>query len=319
MITIAIHDVIMRRIMVLDAASNLGLAPPRDGHEPGVRMMPAALRDKGIVLRLSAEDAGRLEPPPYSFDLEPVTGYRNGSAIAQFAAELADRPSVLLDSGGFPLVLGGDCSIVLGPTLALRRRGSYGLAFLDGHDDYSPPRHPPKIPGRYTAAGLDLGLATGHGPDLLTNHDGLRPYVEERHVVHIGLDREPEDESILRVEDFSTSAIRSYPIEHIHAHGASTTASQALADLNTMPIEGFWIHLDADVLDKSVMPAVDSPNPDGLSVNELTRILATLLASPNAVGMHVGIYDPELDPTGQAATALVDAIVSAFETANKHN
>ncbi|WP_279635772.1 arginase family protein [Micromonospora inaquosa] len=75
----------------------------------------------------------------------------------------------------------------------------------------------------------------------------------------------------------------------------------------------------ADVLDKSVMPAVDSPIPDGLSVTELTTVLATLLASPNAVGMHVGIYDPELDPTVQVATALVDAIVNAFETANKHN
>jgi arginase len=66
------------------------------------------------------------------------------------------------------------------------------------------------------------------------------------------------------------------------------------------------------VLDKSVMPAVDSPNPDGLSLPEFTEVLAILLADPRAVGMHVGIYDPELDPSGAAGRALVDALVTAL-------
>ncbi|MEE6305928.1 arginase family protein [Plantactinospora veratri] len=305
----------MRRIVVLDAASNLGLVQPRDGHEPGVRKMPDALRGQGIVARLSAEDGGRVVPPPYSFDLEPVTGYRNAPAIAQFSVDLADRLGALLDTGAFPFVLGGDCSILLGPALALRRRGTYGLAFLDGHDDYSPPRYPPTVPGRYTAAGHDLGLAAGHGPNLLTDLDGLRPYVEERHVVHIGLQREPDNE-LIRTEDFDASAIRSYPVEHIRSHGAATTAAQARADLDAMPIGGFWIHVDADVLDRTVMPAVDSPNSNGLSLSEFSTVLAALLASPRAIGMHVAIYDPERDPTGQAAAALVDAIVNAFQDAN---
>lgn len=304
---------------MLDAASNLGLVQPRDGHEPGVRKLPDALRGQGIVRRLSAEDAGRVLPPKYSFDLEPVTGYRNAPAMAQFTVELADRLCTLLDTGAFPFVLGGDCSILLGPALALRRRGTYGLAFLDGHDDYSPPRHPPTVPGRYTAAGHDLGLATGHGPDLLTDLDGLRPYVEEQHVVHIGLQRESGDELMVRTEDFDASAIHSYPIEHIRRHGASATAAQARADLDAMSIDGFWIHVDADVLDKTVMPAVDSPNPNGLSFTDLSMVLAALLASPRAIGMHVAIYDPERDPTGHAAMALTDALVNAFQAANDHH
>ena len=63
-----------------------------------------------------------------------------------------------------------DCSIVLGPLLALRRRGRYGLAFLDGHADF---QHPSDEPNGEVAS-LDLAVATGRGPDLLTNLEGLR-------------------------------------------------------------------------------------------------------------------------------------------------
>ncbi|WP_200841930.1 arginase family protein [Actinomadura sp. K4S16] len=60
------------------------------------------------------------------------------------------------------------------------------------------------------------------------------------------------------------------------------------------------------------MPAVDSPNPDGLSFEELTSVLRTLVASPRAVGVHIAIYDPELDPDGVAGAALTETIVAAF-------
>jgi arginase len=50
----------------------------------------------------------------------------------------------VLDASRFPIVLGGDCSILLGATLALRRRGRYGAAFLDGHSDFRHPRNSPR-------------------------------------------------------------------------------------------------------------------------------------------------------------------------------
>ncbi|WP_460351501.1 arginase family protein [Actinoallomurus acanthiterrae] len=299
-------------VTVLDAPSNLGLRPPHDGHQPGVRGLAAALRSHGLLDRLGAADAGGVEPPPYSFADEPVTGFRNGPAIADFSVRLADRVGKVIDEGRFPLVLGGDCGIVLGPVLALRRRGSYGLVYLDGHDDYSPLRDPASRHGRFAAGGMGLALATGHGPAALTDLEGLGPYVAEEHAVHIGVQYEPEDLVLFDNEPFHTSRIHRYPIEYVRQHGAAAAAEAGRRDLAAAPVEGYWIHIDADVLDKSVMPAVDSPNPDGLSFPEFTAALAILLADPRAVGMHVGIYDPELDPSGEAGRALVDALVTAF-------
>ena len=128
-----------RRVSVLDAPSNLGLRPPQEGREPGVRRMAAALRARGLVSRLGAESAGEVTPPSYAPALDPITQVRNAGTIRNYSHALAGRLGGLLDAASLPLVLGGDCSILLGAMLALRRRGRYGLVFVDGHTDFGLP------------------------------------------------------------------------------------------------------------------------------------------------------------------------------------
>src|SRR5262249_35906040 len=155
------------------APSNLGLRPPRPGQEPGVRRMAAALRATDLVARLDAESAGEVRPPPYVPALDPVVRVRNAAAIRDYSYALAARLSGLLDLGSLLLVLGGDCSILLGAMLALRRRGRYGLVFVDGHTDFGLPDT--SLTGG--AAGMDLALVTGRGPALLADLDDLGPLV----------------------------------------------------------------------------------------------------------------------------------------------
>ncbi|MFG1702759.1 arginase family protein [Nonomuraea sp. M3C6] len=61
-----------------------------------------------------------------------------------------------------------------------------------------------------------------------------------------------------------------------------------------MSSRGFWIHVDADVLDPSVLPAVDSPTPGGLDAAQLTDLLRELAGLPGAVG--AGGDDPGSRP-----------------------
>lgn len=60
------------------------------------------------------------------------------------------------------------------------------------------------------------------------------------------------------------------------------------------------------------MPAVDSPDPDGLLPAELVTLLRVLVRSERCVGLNVTIYDPDLDPEGTAGALLTDLVVSAF-------
>ncbi len=301
-----------RPVVALDAPSNLGLRPPAPGVEPGARKLPGALRRQGLLPRLGARDGGRVEAPAYSPDPDPEVGFRNGRALARYTRSLAGRVGTLHDEGAFVLVLGGDCSVLLGPALALRQRGRYGLAFIDGHDDYSYVRDRGRYAGLFTAAGLDLGLATGHGPTALVDLDGLRPYVRENDVVQLGLARAAEDGITHAVESFERSDIHTIAVDQIRGQGAVRAGRQARERLESRPIAGYWIHLDADVLDAAIMPAVDSPNPRGLRFDELTALLAELLRSDKAVGLELTILDPDLDPDGRYAARFADAVVAAF-------
>ncbi len=301
---------VMKRA-VLDAPSNLGLRPPRPGHLPGVFLLPKSLRAKGLLEKLNAEDAGEVKPPEYSEQPDYQTGFRNGLKIAAYSEALADKIAHLINNQYFPIVLGGDCSILLGSMLALRSLGSYGLCFLDGHDDFAYPRSS-KWQGLYTAAGRDLALVTGYGPEDLVNIRGLLPYVNPSNVVALGFYHDPVDEAEYATEAIYQTPIKVIDIHQIRAIGVQEAAHRALEHLKAADIQGFWIHLDADVLDQSVMPCVDSPNPNGLMFDELREILTLLLGSKLAVGMQVTIFDPELDPDGKYASALVETIAQAF-------
>ncbi len=289
---------------MVDAPSNLGLRPPRAGKEPGVRNLAAALRSRGIVSRLDALDGGRLTPPPYSPDVDPETTVINGRAIREFSVDLAGKIGAVLGDGHFPLVLGGDCSILVGNMLALRSLGRFGLVFIDGHLDF---RHPGNSEVVGAAAGAELALVSGRGPERLTNIEGSKPLVRDEDAFALG-EREDDPET----RDVAETGIEVLDLRVVREIGAGEAAARAVEALRANGVDGFWIHLDADVLDDEVMPAVDSRQPGGLSYAELIELLRVLLRSDLAAGMQVTIFDPELDPTGEVAEEFTSALVAAF-------
>ncbi|MEU8434440.1 arginase family protein [Streptomyces sp. NPDC029216] len=298
----------MRSLVLLDAPSNLGLRPPSPGTVPGVYKLAGALRDHGLLHRLGARDAGVVVPPRYDRGgWKEGDGVFHADAIAAYTVTLADRIEGHLRAGEFPVVLGGDCSIQLGAALAMRRLGRYGLAALDGSADF---RHPGNqdVTGPVGAAGgEELALSTGRGQRGLTDLEGLGPYLRDEDVRLFGLrDGDPE------LPELRAAGISAATVGDIRDRGAATVARAALEGLHPPQTAGFWIHLDADVLDPSVMPAVDSPDPGGLLPDELAELLGTLAASPRCVGLNVTIYDPDLDPDARAGALLAGLVAGAF-------
>ncbi|MFK0252458.1 arginase family protein [Streptomyces sp. NPDC090445] len=299
----------MRNPVLLDAPSNLGLRPPAPGTVPGVYKLAGALRDQGLLSRLGAREGGVVVPPRYDRgDWQEGDGVFHAAPLAAYTVSLADRIEKHLRAGEFPVVLGGDCSIQLGASLALRRLGRYGLAAIDGSADF---RHPGNeaVNGPVGAAGgEELALATGRGQAGLADLEGLGPYLRDEDVRLFGLRDGDEDLPELRA-----AGIRTATVGEIRARGAEAVARAALDGLHPPVTDGFWVHLDADVLDPEVMPAVDSPDPGGLLPGELAALLRVLAGSPRCVGLNVTIYDPDLDPDGRAGALLADLVAGAFE------
>ena len=305
-------------LALISAPSNLGLRPPQPGAVPGTAKAPEALREAGLYTRLAAAgaaDAGVVLPGRYLAGLPagpqaggPPSGpggqgqVRNQDAILEHAARLAARIRAQLDADRAPLVLGGDCSLLLAAGLALRPRGRYGLVHLDGHTDF---RHPGNSADCASLAGEDLAAAVGLHWPAISAAGGAVPHYRPADTVHAGC--RDDDEGLAEATAVLAQVI---PARRIHQDGAAATAEAVLTTVAASPLDGYWLHLDVDILDPAIMPAVDSPAPGGLAPAELTALLAAL--APRASGAQVTVFDPDLDPGGQHAALLASILATGF-------
>jgi arginase len=282
---------------IIEAPSHLGLKPG------GVEHLPDALLDAGLARRLDARRHARLAVPPYDAKRDPETGILNPARIRDFSIMLADIVAPVVARGSFPVVLGGDCSILLGNLLALRRTGRrHGLLFLDGHADFYQPEASPTG----EAADMDLALSTGRGPAILTDIEGLRPLVRDEDVAVLG------QRDAVQAQGYGSQPVPPtifvQDLDELRRVGADEAARAAIEHLCGPELDGFWIHLDVDVLDDAIMPAVAYRMPDGLSWQELETILNAAMRSGRARGINITIFEPPRDKSGSIARELVNTL-----------
>ncbi len=299
-------------IAILRAPSNLGLMPPAEGREPGVRKMADVLMHHGLGHRIGARDAGTVPPPAYDPYRDPVTGVRNGAGIRAYSQALASAIQSLVETGAFPVVLGGDCSILIGAMLGLRRSGDYGLVYLDGHRDFQSPQ----TSGTGGVAGMDLACVTGRGLQDLTIFDVPAPLVREEAVAVLGYrdDTAGTDPTSRGADE---TAMLNLPLGEVRRLGLAAAAAEAIGFIRRSGAKGFWIHVDVDILDQEIMPAVDSPEPYGMTYPELGDLLLPLLNSEQAAGIQFTIYDPDRDPDGSIGQQLADFMADVLNTSRR--
>jgi arginase len=291
-----------RSYVIIEAPSILGLKPT------GVERLATALLDHGLASRLHARRAGAVATLPYEAERDLETLTLNAKALAAFTPTLANAVQAVIANGEFPVVLGGDCSIVLGPMLALRRRGRFGLLFIDGHADF----YQPEVNPNGEAASMDLAFVTGHGPKQLADIENLAPLVRAEDTVAFGF-RDAEEQAKYGSQALPRE-LRAFDLEEARRLGIEAVAVAAVGHLTRAPLEGFFIHVDADCLDDALMPAVDYRLRGGLSWDELRAVLQIALHSGLAVGLELTIYNPSLDHDGSAGRGLVRVLAEALGT-----
>jgi arginase len=179
--------------------------------------------------------------------------------------------------------------------------GQVGLAFVDGHLDFYDGQSSPTG----EAADMDLAILTGYGPPGLVDL-APPPLVQ------------PENAAVIGYRDAETAAAHGSPDPSVK------TPAMFLCDVKTTRQRGpvfvgkeverglvgragrFWLHIDFDVLDEKVMPAVDYPQPDGLNWDELRQLVIPLSKSSGLVGVDVTIYNPVHDKNGYYASRIVE-------------
>lgn len=292
---------VRKEFAVIDAPSILGLRPT------GVELLPDALKAAGLIEKLNAEYIGKIIPyTTYSYERDKKTRMLNPESIKYYSLRLAEGVQEVLCRNKFPVVLGGDCSILIGNVLALKRLGRYGLFFIDGHTDFYKPEESPTG----EVADMDLRIVSGYGPDILSNLNGLKPLVLEQDIVVFGY-RDGEQSASYGCENIKkVPKMHALNLSDVRRLGVADAANFAIDRLLAKnEISGFWVHLDADVLDDSVMPAVDYRLPGGITFAELSDLLKLLLMSKKAMGISITILNPTLDKDGSITRNFVSSLV----------
>lgn len=287
------------KVEIIAAPSILGLRPS------GVENLAESLLQAGLAKKLHApvKHVPTLNDA-YNAKRDPATNCLNPSLLRDFSITLS---KAVADAVHFPIVLGGDCSILLGIMPALKTKGTYGLIFIDAHADFYEPER--SVTGE--VADMDLAIVTGRGPDILTNINGLRPYVKDEHVVHIG-QRDEEETERYGSQDIRKTAVKCFSLAEIRRSNMDEISTAVLQYIQPLKPDGYWIHFDTDVLSDKINPTVDYRLPGGLLFEEVSIMISRLLATNSMAGMSVTVFNPTLDADGSIAKGISDCIVKAI-------
>ena len=289
------------------APSNLGLRP-ENGMEPGTWQAPQVLMAAGLAAAVGATEVIRLERPKYHFQTEEGTRIRNGRTLHAYSVELAAHVRNILEAGDFPIVIGGDCGVLLGGLYGLRLAGGRGLVHVDGHSDFTQEKSYASPQTLGAAAGMDLALASGRGEALLTDWPNVGALAADADIVQIGERSAGEPWFQEYYGDILKTEIRRLDVQAVLAEGIEAGSARAVARLAERGLDRAWLHVDLDVLDMKVMPAVDSPGSPGFDYAQLSRLVWLLIESGRIAGADFAIYDPERDPGHAHAPDLVRCI-----------
>jgi len=279
--------------------------------EPGgIAAGIGALRRSGLSeqLRLrGVHDAGDLA-------LDEPTGVRgrsgilNEPALARLVQATRARVRRAHRVGRRPLLVGGDCPVLLGALAAIRDDGSTpGLLMVDGHEDAWQPRRSETGEG----SNSEIAVALGRVPYLPPALKRLVPLLDPAALAYLG----PRDREELA--GAGVASLRdevSYFADDVETAAALHRGDDPAADaIEALAGEAFWVHVDLDVLASDAFAAVDYPQPGGLGWEELDRLATTAARSPRCRGTSVSIYNPALDPDGIDARNVVDFLSRLVE------
>jgi arginase family enzyme len=267
---------------------------------PGSENDAQAYRDARIVQRLHAAgcqviDEGDVAIPSYlpHHNVPPIKNWP-GPRIAWEC--LGERITPYLrEPGHVPLLIGTDCSVVVGTTQALMRAHGEDVQviYVDGDIDGIAPQ-----PERcMSAAGMGLWLMTQAsafraGPTLDASRVTVLGWSDDLRSPPLGL--------------------RSIPLAEVRRLGAREAARQTLGGIPASA--AVVLHIDIDVFNKQAMPAAYFPHADGLTLAEGRELLDPILKDTRVRVIEIAEYASLRDLDQAHVSSIIELLAAGLAT-----
>ncbi len=282
-----------------------------DERDNGSGRGPAALIQAGLVGKL-AEAGFEVVGPVESVlpDAERVDGPIAVNA-GRLGAHTAENVQAAREDGGVVLVLSGDDTATVGVVSGLQRAhgagAAIGIVWLDAHGDFNTPET------SYSGilAGMPVAILAGLAGPLWRGAAGLAAPISTGRILIAGV-RELDEREATLLNSTDVQVIRSGEA------ASGTSLAQAIRRLDRS-CEMICLHIDLDLLDPSLVPSSATPSPNGLTVNQASRMVREILATGKVAVLSVAGLNPGGGPLGKKSIAsamqLIECSVSAWSEA----
>ncbi len=209
--------------------------------------------------------------------------------IVDFNQKLADRVLDVLTRGFFPVVIGGDHSIAVGTwngVAAYLAEEPFGMIWIDAHMD----SHTPETTPSGAWHGMPLAALMGYGDPNLTMLKRKEPILLPQNLCLVGVRSFEEGEAEL----LERLNVKIYMADEVKKRGVHTVLKEAVAYV-TKHTKKFCVSIDLDVIDPSEAPGLGSPEPGGLSADELIKALPMIGNDKHLMGFELVEFNPSRD------------------------
>lgn len=295
----------MKNINIIGAPSTFGQ------RKLGVNFGPDAIRYAGIVERIrnigyTVVDKGNIDVPEINLDKfnSEQEGLRNIDEIIQVSENLSNSVSDSVQSGAFPLILGGDHSIAIGSISGISKHyDNLGVIWYDAHGDLNVPEESPSG----NIHGMPLRILAGDGDDRLVNVSNYAPKVKPENIVLIGM----RDLDIGEREYIKNNNIKTYTMADIDRLGIQQVINESIDHLKDKT-DGIHLSLDVDALDPVETPGTGTRVLGGLNYRESHFALELLHNSRLITSMDLVEVNPLIDQNNHTAEQAVGLVGSFF-------
>ncbi|MCS7120912.1 MAG: agmatinase [Nitrososphaerota archaeon] len=195
--------------------------------------------------------------------------------LEETLANLEKTTREILGQSDIPVLIGGEHTLALGAVAGIPER--FGLVYFDAHMD---------------ARNEYMNRRLSHATVLRRICEEIKP----EKIVQVGVRAASKDE-IKYAESQGITYITTHSILKNGVEQAAKTVNRELDECNSL-----YITIDMDVLDPSIAPAVQNPEPEGLTSYALLELMHKVCGK-DVIGFDLVEVSPVYDSGGTAITA----------------